>query len=72
MTRSWPRAAQLAGAAVAVAGLALTLTPRAAQADAASPKSAAECRAIADFEARGEDFRAAVQALAAGQVRGAA
>jgi hypothetical protein len=43
----------MAGAAVAVAGLALSLAPHAARADA-GPKSAAECRAMTDFAARGK------------------
>jgi hypothetical protein len=47
---------------VAVASLALTLTPRAAEADATAPKSAADCRAIADFEARGKCWDALDQA----------
>jgi hypothetical protein len=55
MTRSWPRTAQTAGAAViALAGLALMSTPGAALADAAAPKSAADCRAITDFDLRGK------------------
>lgn len=61
MTRAWPRAAQLAGATVVVAGLALAMAPRAARADA-TPRSAADCRAIADFEARGKCWDALDQA----------
>jgi hypothetical protein len=56
MTRSWPRSAQLAGAAVlALAGVAMVITPRAALADTTTaPKTAADCRAITDFDLRGK------------------
>lgn len=55
-TGSGPRSAQFAGAAaVAVVCAAVLCTPPAARADAASaPKTAADCRAIPDFDQRGK------------------
>ena len=55
MTLPTPRSAPSAiAAAVALAGLSCVLAPRVAAADPSAPKSAAECRAIADFAQRGQ------------------
>ena len=51
MTRSEPRAAT--SAALALAGVACVFAAPAAQADPSAPQSAADCRAISDFTARG-------------------
>lgn len=53
MTRSRSFAVKASGAAFAFAAIAGVI-PQAAMADATSPKNAAECRAIADFELRGK------------------
>jgi hypothetical protein len=55
MTHPEPRSAQTAmAAAIALAGLSCVFAPGVAAADPAAPKSAAECRAIADFTQRGQ------------------
>lgn len=47
---------------IAVAGVAMAFAPRAAQADATAPKTAADCRAITDFDLRGKCWDALDQA----------
>ena len=63
MTHPEPRSAQAAvAAAIALASLSCVFAPRtAAAADSSAPKSAADCRAIADFALRGQCWDALVR-----------